>query len=297
MVEYNTGINLDKIVFLSNVESMLDEGRPFYIVNAGTAEALLVYPSADFSEVEREVDNLAKGSYSGLQTILEFELNDIEGSRDIKVVGLAHEKETVQKKHGEKGLKERIDKMYKANPINRIETLNNLSGIINGYLGPEDHLNIAYINFLKRLPADTARKKMQDIVVPLLEAGELDNVPEVARDYLKRAGWNPDEVKSLYDGAANERMRRRAKHSFEKETGISTSPHSITSLMELDYAAERSKRAELWRVYVQYLRALPINTPQEVIERVLLPLVKREEQTSIGIEARRTLQRLGYNRE
>jgi len=189
-------------------------------------------------------------------------------------------------------IREQIEHMFSAHPPESISSIKELKSLMYEFLssGP---IWYAYTEFLERLPLNISDEQKRAVVFPFLEAADIHTaVPETAEEYLKKAGFKPEEIEGLY--SKQERERRHSLGQFIDATDISPSPNITKTLEELDYAVSLQKTGAKWSTYCNYLKSLPKDTPEQIIRDIVMPLSQREGSLFIRQEAKKTLERLNY---
>lgn len=89
------------------------------------------------------------------------------------------------------------------------------------------------------------------------------------------------------------RHEREAIQHFLTRVGVS--PFSIQTLDQLHTAIRNQKISYALTIYVQYLDSLPLSTPENVVQDVIIPLCNWTHIPHASDHARKTLVRLGYS--
>lgn len=131
---------------------------------------------------------------------------------------------------------------------------------------------MAYVAFVELLPPKPLAHHLP-ILSDLLEAGELFPVYLEVHDYLLRAGFQEEQIESMYSERRRE-QRERAAH-FEFQTGVAVP--SIHNVEELRAAVSAVPERLQQYVLLSFLSALDENMPEDLLRKVLVPLLESGE--------------------
>jgi hypothetical protein len=260
----------EESVLLSNILSAQEDGQTVYLTFPGGA--VKIEPGDNPHDALKEALAIVK------------DIHLIQTSYEPTQEGVLMHGNKIDSRNYEKELEE----LFK---IHAPESFNSLQEFTDALIEKFDEpIWFMYKTFLEKLPRNLDREKIDTLVVPLLEAGEMPHIKTDVEYYLHEAGYSTEEIGQLKLKYKNEYERREAFGNFVNSTGVSPAPSSIQNLEQLDKVIGQSVGAQ-WVTYCNYLKSLPLNTPQEIIDDIVIPLSQREESW-VPDEAQKTLKRL-----
>jgi hypothetical protein len=131
---------------------------------------------------------------------------------------------------------------------------------------------MAYVAFVRLLPPKPLAHHLP-MLSDLLEAGELFPVYLEAYDYLRRAGFQQEQIESMYSERKREQRERAAL--FEFQTGVAVP--SIRDFEELRAAVSTVPERLQQYVLRNFLHALDENVSDGLLRQLLVPLLESGE--------------------
>ncbi len=144
-----------------------------------------------------------------------------------------------------------------------------------------------YEAFMDAIPLDLSLRQLGDLVRPLLNAGEYLGIPEQAEQILLAAGMPRPQIEECV--TIDDRLRHIHASNFEKWTGSSPYPPTITSAAQLHTLVQKS-RGKVIAAYVAYLKSL---RPEDLdVARPIIEELCHIRIQSVQMSARKILRDL-----
>lgn len=160
--------------------------------------------------------------------------------------------------------------MLTEHPLESVQSPDELLNLLEDYLGSGKDWRV-WEGFMACIPPDLSNTFIQRVFLPLLEAGELNSVPDMIRTYLESTGWSKEAIDESF--SAEIRDQRLNRQIFLEETG--SPPEYIQSANDLSDAifptlSEQGAYQALHLVR-NFIAAQPTDIEKDYMKLVIAP--------------------------